>query len=74
MITTILLGLDYSTTTTVLTFPSGVTQVSQTVATTTDNFADSGEMFTAILSNPSNGLALGAATTATATILDGEIL
>lgn len=65
-------GSDYTTAATTITFPVGVTEITIPVNTTQDQIAELPEDFTALLSNPSEGLAIGAEDTATVTITDDD--
>ena len=63
---------DYTMTVMTVTFPAGETQMSVTVPTTEDDTAEETEMFTAVLSDPTNGLTLGDDSTARAMIEDND--
>lgn len=65
-------GSDYTTVTMTITFPAGTTELAIPVNTTDDEIAELPEDFTALLSNPSQGLAVGAQDTATVTITDND--
>ena len=64
-------GTDYSSVTTTLTFPAGVTSTTFTVATLDDVINENQESFTAVLSSPMNAM-LGSADTATISITDDD--
>ncbi len=55
-----------------LTFPIGQTTASLPVMTTQDDTQEGTEQFTAVLSNPTNGLKIGSAGTATVSINDDD--
>ena len=66
-------GSDYTgVTTTAVVFAAGETQSSFDVTILDDNIAEPLEMFTAVLSNPSQGLMLGGDIIATVNIEDDE--
>ena len=65
-------GADYTTVTFRITFAAGDTRVSIPVDTIDNDVAELPEDFSALLSNPSEGLAIGAQDTATVTITDDE--
>ena len=62
---------DYTVVTRTLSFGPGDTSVTVAVTTLTDPLAEDSENFTAVISNPSMGGAIGTADTATVTINDG---
>ena len=55
-----------------VTFPAGTTEMTVSVPTTQDNTAEEVEMFTAMLSEPTDGLTLGEDSTATVAIEDDD--
>ena len=61
---------DYTSVTMTITFPAGTTEFTIPVLTALDEVADMGERFTATLTNPSEGLAVGTDDTATINIID----
>jgi hypothetical protein len=65
-------GLDYIAVTMTLNFAAEQTRVSVPVDTIDDQTAELQEGFTALLSNPSEGLALGQQDTGTVIILEDE--
>ena len=64
-------GTDYTSGTSTLTFPAGVTSLTFPVATIGDNVNENQESFTAVLSSPMNAM-LGSADTATISITDDD--
>lgn len=55
-----------------VTFPAGTTELMIPINTTEDEIAEFPETFTALLSDPSEGLTVGAQDTATVNIVDDE--
>lgn len=55
-----------------VTFPTGTTELVIPVSTTEDEVAELSEDFTALLSDPSDGLSVGAQNVATVNIMDDE--
>lgn len=65
-------GSDYIAEVRAITFVAGQTQVLIPVATINDDRAEQSEDLVALLSNPSEGLTIGARSRATVTITDDE--
>ena len=65
-------GFDYTSITSTITFFAGQREASITVFTLEDTTAEQLEDFSALLSNPSEGLDIGARDTATINIMDNE--
>ena len=67
-----LTGDDFTLESAVINFPAGETTASVTVTTIDDAVAELTESFEVTLSNPSQGLAIGADNTASVTIIDND--
>ena len=63
---------DYLTVVRTITFPAGTTEAFIAVNTTEDSISELPEQFTALLSNPSEGLVVGPIDTAAVDIMDDD--